>query len=45
MNYCPNSDPPQISTIKTNLVRDYGVSAHWLLTGEGQPLTEDQAAR
>jgi hypothetical protein len=27
------------------LVRDYGVSAHWLLTGEGQPLTEDQAAR
>lgn len=27
------------------LVRDYGVSAHWLLTGEGQPQTEDQAAR
>lgn len=26
----------------TYLVRDYGVSAAWLLTGEGEPLPTDQ---
>ena len=32
-----NKETPVNSTILTKLVTDFGVDAHWLLTGEGSP--------